>query len=66
MEFNFPEKQGTGITKLIPHVSADAQDLIMRMLEYNPDDRITATQALKHAYFKEMREADGKNSPTQT
>lgn len=24
MEFNFPKKEGTGIARLIPHVSADA------------------------------------------
>lgn len=58
MEFNFPEKKGTGIAKLIPHVSVEAQDLITKMLIYNADDRITATQALKHVYFKELREQD--------
>jgi renal tumor antigen len=30
MEFNFPHvAEGTGITKLIPHVSPEAQDLIV-------------------------------------
>lgn len=43
MEFNFPEKRGTGIASLITHVSPEAVDLIMKMLIYNPDDRITAT-----------------------
>jgi hypothetical protein len=32
-----------GIAKLIPHVSADAQDVIMKMLIYNPDERYTAS-----------------------
>lgn len=27
-------------------------DLIMRMLEYDPKDRITLEQALDHAFFK--------------
>jgi serine/threonine protein kinase len=28
------------------------------MLKYNPDDRITASQGLKHPFFKELRELD--------
>mmetsp|Transcript_16035 Transcript_16035/g.17940 ORF Transcript_16035/g.17940 Transcript_16035/m.17940 type:complete len:417 (+) Transcript_16035:36-1286(+) len=62
MDFNFPQKTGTGISKLIPHVSADCQDLIKKMLAYNPDDRLTARQALKHAYFRDIRE---RERPTQ-
>jgi renal tumor antigen len=56
MEFNFQAKKFVGIAKLIPHVSADAQDVIMKMLIYNPDDRYTASQILKHQFFKELRE----------
>ena len=62
MTFNFPEKSGTGIADLIPHISKDAQDLIMKLLIYNPDKRITATQALKHAYFNDLRQAEQKQN----
>ena len=59
MEFDFPTvAEGTGIPKLIPHVSQDAQDLIIKMLIYNPDNRITASQCLKHPWFKELREQE--------
>lgn len=58
MEFNFPRKEASGIANLIPHVSADAVDLISKLLVYNQEHRISAGQALKHAYFKELREAD--------
>ena len=59
MEFDFPHvPEGTGIPKLIPHVSLEAQDLIQKLLIYNPDTRITASQALKHPWFKELREQD--------
>ena len=58
MEFNFQSKKFVGIAKLIPHVSADAQDIIMKMLIYNPDERYTASQILKHVFFKELREQD--------
>lgn len=43
MEFNFQAKKFVGIQKLIPHVSADAQDIITKMLIYNPDERYTAS-----------------------
>lgn len=43
-------------------MSKDAQDLILKLLIYNPDNRITASQALKHPYFKELREADEKQN----
>eukprot|EP01116_Phalansterium_solitarium_P020880 TRINITY_DN631_c0_g1_i3.p1 TRINITY_DN631_c0_g1~~TRINITY_DN631_c0_g1_i3.p1 ORF type:complete len:322 (+),score=127.93 TRINITY_DN631_c0_g1_i3:157-1122(+) len=52
MNFNFPPKQGSGIDKLLPDVNPDAIDLIKKMLAYNPDERYSARQALKHPYFK--------------
>ena len=30
------------------------------MLIYDPNDRITASQALKHSYFKEQRESEAR------
>lgn len=63
MEFNFPKKEGTGIAKLIPHVSQDAQDLISKLLIYNSEQRISASQALKHAYFKDYRESEPEVIP---
>jgi renal tumor antigen len=62
MQFNFPTKKGTGIADLIPHISKDAQDLILKLLIYNPDNRITATQALKHNYFKDLRDTEAKSN----
>mmetsp|Transcript_52391 Transcript_52391/g.117984 ORF Transcript_52391/g.117984 Transcript_52391/m.117984 type:complete len:557 (+) Transcript_52391:117-1787(+) len=58
MDFNFPEKRGSGIEKLIPHASSEATTLMNKMLEYDPDDRIIARQALKDSYFRELRDAD--------
>jgi len=58
MEFNFPKKEGTGIAKLIPHIQADIQDVIIKLLVYNSDNRMSAGQALKHPCFKELRDAD--------
>lgn len=35
------------------HVSADAKDLLTRLLEYDPDKRYSAIEALKHQWFRE-------------
>ena len=51
---NFPHKKGTGIQKLIPRVSKECVDLIEKLLAYAPDFRLTAKQALKHPYFRDL------------
>ena len=55
MNFNFPAKKGTGIQKLLPHASQDSIELIFQLCTYDPDERISAKQALRHDYFKELR-----------
>ena len=58
MDFDFPAKEGTGIEKLIPHATPLARDLICKLLIYKCDERISARQALKHPYFRDLREQD--------
>jgi renal tumor antigen len=58
MKLEFASKKFVGIAKLIPHVSSETQDLILKMLTYNADDRFTASQCLKHPCFKDLRELD--------
>ena len=36
---------------LVRHMDEDAIDLILKMLDYNPKNRITASAALQHPYF---------------
>ena len=60
MDFNFPQKEGTGIIQLIPHVTKECQQLIIKLLSYNPDERPTAKQALNNPYFHDLREQDKK------
>ena len=55
MNFNFPAKKGTGIERMLPHASSECISLIYDMCSYDPDERISAKQALKHHYFKELR-----------
>ena len=41
MEFDFPEVQGTGLSKMIPQYP-DAIDVISKLLIYNHNHRLSA------------------------
>lgn len=58
MEFDFEEKEGTGIEKLLPNASPDVMDVISKLILYDQANRMSASQALKHPYFRDLREAD--------
>lgn len=62
MEFNFPPKKGTGIEKLIPHIEKNCLDLIQKLLIYDPEERITAEDALRHPWFRDLYELDQTNN----
>ncbi|KAF4713651.1 hypothetical protein FOZ63_022541, partial [Perkinsus olseni] len=42
MDFNFPDQEGTGIARMLPHASSELIVLLKELLAYSPDDRITA------------------------
>ncbi|KAJ2437716.1 hypothetical protein GGF42_008533 [Coemansia sp. RSA 2424] len=46
---------------LLPKLSAKGIDLLRRLLEYAPEKRISAEQALLHPYFDELRNIGGNN-----
>ncbi|KAG7390609.1 hypothetical protein PHYBOEH_006969 [Phytophthora boehmeriae] len=58
IDFNFPKEEGTSIAKLIPHASTAAIDLMHKMLAYDPSKRMNAREALRHEYFREIRELE--------
>jgi renal tumor antigen len=59
MDFNFPQKPGTGIDKLMPHhIPKECVELIKQLLAYDPEERLTAAQALRHEYFRDLWEMD--------
>ncbi|XP_068573925.1 MAPK/MAK/MRK overlapping kinase-like isoform X2 [Cebidichthys violaceus] len=60
MHFNFPPRKGSGISRLVPRCPAPALSLLYQMLAYDPDERITAETALRHTYFREIRQAEKK------
>lgn len=48
---SFNVTDSIGITQLIPNLCEDAQDLILKMLQFDPNKRLTATEALNHHFF---------------
>ncbi|EAN99671.1 protein kinase [Trypanosoma cruzi] len=60
MEFEFPRKNGTGLAKFLPNASPEALDLLTKLLTYDEEQRGTARDALRHPYFKTLRESEKK------
>jgi len=58
MDFNFPEKKGTGIERLVPHAAPELVELMKKLIRYDPDERILSRQALKDSYFSDLRHAE--------
>jgi len=46
------------LAKLVPHASSAAVDLMCKMLVYDPSKRTNAREALRHEYFREIRELE--------
>eukprot|EP00518_Triparma_eleuthera_P014700 CAMPEP_0182481322 /NCGR_PEP_ID=MMETSP1319-20130603/37167_1 /TAXON_ID=172717 /ORGANISM="Bolidomonas pacifica, Strain RCC208" /LENGTH=315 /DNA_ID=CAMNT_0024682929 /DNA_START=253 /DNA_END=1197 /DNA_ORIENTATION=+ len=62
VNFDFPPQGGIGIAQLIPHASSECTDLLTKTLRYDYNERITAREAMRHPYFREMREAESRRS----
>jgi len=58
IDFNFPETEGKGIAGDLKHCSKDCTDLIEKLLAYDPEDRLSARQALRQPYFAEIRQTE--------
>ena len=54
--YSFPRTTGIGIGSVVSSASANAVDLIEKMLRLNPDKRISAKEALSHSFFTEGAE----------
>jgi len=52
-----PNYQKRELFKLFPNITEAASDLIHKMLEWDPNIRITAENALKHPYLEEFSDA---------
>lgn len=62
ISFDFQPQKGIGIPQLIPHAPPESVDLIVKLLKYDATERITAREAMRHPYFKDIRESENSNS----
>eukprot|EP01038_Epipyxis_sp_PR26KG_P013035 gene13035-17470_t len=62
ISFDFPPQKGIGIPQLVPHASPEAIDLMVKLLKYDASERMTAREAMRHPYFKDIREAEAKSA----
>lgn len=54
-DMNFPEYRGSGIVPLLPNLSPEGVDLVVRLLEYDPKERMSARASLRHRWFSDLR-----------
>jgi len=47
----WPTKPWTAIRNIAAQVGSEGTDLLSKLLKYNPRDRLSARQSLRHAYF---------------
>jgi len=51
---NFDKYIGEPLSKICPKLDSDGLDLLDKMLRCNPAERISAKDAITHAYFKDI------------
>jgi len=51
-----------GLDKILPNLESEEKDLLKRLLEFNPELRITAKQALNHPYFNSIKKNEDLTS----
>ena len=56
MEHKFPQIKPHPFNKVFRKASPDAIDLISRLLEYTPTQRLSALEAMCHPFFDELRD----------
>jgi len=50
---NFPNWNGNKLRNRLPQLDLSAFDLLSKMLDINPSNRITAKEALEHPFLKQ-------------
>ncbi|XP_072434979.1 cyclin-dependent kinase 2-like isoform X6 [Chiloscyllium punctatum] len=51
---NFPQWVRQDFNKLLPNLDIDGKDLLMQMLQYDPNKRISAKVAISHRFFRDV------------
>jgi mitogen-activated protein kinase 1/3 len=55
---SLPEKEKVNLETLFPNTPPDALDLIDKLLDMNPERRITTEQALKHPFLASLHDEE--------
>jgi cyclin-dependent kinase len=58
---DFPVYPPQKLTSVIPQLDEESHDLLQKMLQYDPNQRITAAAALSHPFFSNLKEKDSKS-----
>ncbi|XP_067843930.1 cyclin-dependent kinase 2-like isoform X6 [Heptranchias perlo] len=51
---NFPRWVRQDFNKILPNLDIDGKDLLMQMLQYDPNKRISAKVAISHRFFRDV------------
>ena len=54
---SYPRYEGKKLKAMLPRLSKAGLDLLERMLQSDPQKRITAKDAMRHAYFSDLQGA---------
>jgi len=54
VDTQLPKYEKKGFSKICPRLNPAGLDLLARMLQYNPDNRISASEALEHPFFADL------------
>ena len=57
----FPNNSGMDLEKIIPDASDKAIDIMKKMLQWDPNNRPTASNLLNHPFFENMNENENEN-----
>ena len=59
INLSFRQKHGTGIETMIPKAySFECGDVVIKLLSYDSEERLSARRALRHPYFKSIRDKE--------
>ena len=63
---NQKSRNKVNFNNLYPNADKNGIDLLQKMLQFNPEKRITVQQALNHPYFYKWRQKSGEKVSTTT